>query len=134
MGQDTLVIDEGEKDAGTELIERISETWPVKLAFWLKPTDSDQSFLYIAAEGIDDSNIDRGYQEVLRRAKELRAPYFDPFVVKLIKSDDPLARAVMEVHRRFPERLTVNFNGRNLGGMSIEGAYLYPLRDTSSVS
>jgi hypothetical protein len=45
MGQGSLVIDEGEKDAGTELIDRISETWPVKSAFWLKPTDSDQRYL-----------------------------------------------------------------------------------------
>ena len=40
MGQDTLVIDEGENDAGSELIGRISETLPVKLAFWLKPTEN----------------------------------------------------------------------------------------------
>jgi len=134
MGQSTLVIDEGEKDAGTDLIDRISETWPVKLAFWLKPADSGQWFLYIAAEGIDDSNVDRGYKEVLRRVKEMRTPYFDPFQVKLIQGDDPLARAVMEVHQRYPGSLAINYNGRNLGGMSIEGAYLYPLPNTSPVN
>ena len=91
MGQGTLVIDEGEKDAGAELIDRISETLPVKLAFWLKPAESDQWFLYIAAEGIDDSKIDQGYEEVLRRIKEMRTPGFDPFRVKPMRRDDPLA-------------------------------------------
>jgi hypothetical protein len=134
MGQGTLVIDEGEKDAGAELVDRISETWPVKLAFWLKPTDSDQWFLYIVAEGIDDSSVARGYEEVLRRVKELRTPYFDPFQVKLIQDDKPLARAVMEVHQRYPGNLAINYAGRYLGGMSIEGAYLYPLPNTSSVN
>jgi hypothetical protein len=134
MGQGTLVIDESEKDAGTELIDRISVTWPVKLAFWLRPADSDQWFLYIAAEGIDDSNKDRGYKEVLRQVKELRTPYFDPFQVKLIRGDHPLAVAVMEVHKRYPESLAINYNGRYLGGMSIEGAYLYPLPSISSVN
>jgi hypothetical protein len=40
MGQGTLVIEEGEKDAGRELIDRIGETRPVQLAFWLKPAES----------------------------------------------------------------------------------------------
>ena len=54
MGQSTLVIEQDEKDAGTELINRIGETWPVQLAFWLKPSESNQRFLYLVAEGIDD--------------------------------------------------------------------------------
>ncbi|MFI5459631.1 MAG: hypothetical protein ACHRXM_29760 [Isosphaerales bacterium] len=134
MDQGTLVIEEAEKDAGRDLIDRISETRPVKLAFWLKPAESGKWFLYIAAEGIDDSNVDRGYKEVLRRVKEMRTPYFDPFQVKLIQGDNPLARAVMEVHQRYPGSLAINYKGSYLGGMSIEGAYLYPLPNTSPVN
>jgi hypothetical protein len=133
MGQATLVIDEGEKDAGAELIDRMSERWPVKLAFWLKPADGDQWFLHIVAEGIDDSNIKQGYEEVLRLALEMRTPYLDPFQVKLIKGEGPLARAVMQVHQRYSGRVAINYSGSYLGGMSIEGAYLYPVRDSSSV-
>jgi len=40
----------------------------------------------------------------------------------------------MEVHHRYPGTLGINFNGRNLGGMSIEGAYLYPLANASPVN
>ena len=93
------LLDEGEKDAGAELIDRISETWPVNLAFWLKPADFDKWFLYIAAEGIGDSNLGQGYEEVLRRVKEMRTADVDPFREKLIKGDGPLARAAMEVAR-----------------------------------
>ena len=132
MGQATLVIEE--KDAGKDLIDRMGEIWPIQVAFWLKPAESSQWYLYIVAEGIDDSNVDRGYREVLRRVQDMQTPYLDPFQVKLIKADDPLARAVMEVHHRYPGRLGINYNGRNLGGMSIEGAYLYPLSNTSPVN
>jgi hypothetical protein len=132
MGQATLVIEE--KDAGKDLIDRIGEIWPIQVAFWLKPADSSQWYLYIVAEGIDDSNVDRGYREVLRQIQDMQTPYLDPFQVKLIKADDPLARAVMEVHHRYPGRFGINYNGRNLGGMSIEGAYLYPLSNTSPVN
>ena len=134
MGQDSLVIDDGEKDAGEELVHRISETWPVKLAFWLKPADGDQWFLYIVAEGIDDSIIRQGYKEVLRRVQEMRTPYFDPFQVKLIRADHPLALAVAEVLQRYPVGPAINYNGRYLGGMSIEGAYIYRLPHVSPAS
>jgi len=134
MGQGTLVIEEGEKNAGRDLIDRIGKTRPVQLAFWLKPAESRQWYLYIVAEGIDDSNVDQGYREVLRHFQEMpTTPYLDPFQVKLIQDDDPLARAVMEVHRRWGGWHPINYNGRNLGGMSIEGAYLYPLPNTSPV-
>ena len=43
-------------------------------------------------DGSLTASVDRGYKEVLRRVKEMRTPYFDPFQVKLIQDDDPLAR------------------------------------------
>jgi hypothetical protein len=81
--------------------------------------------------GVDDSNIDQGYKEVLRRVKEMRTPYFDPFQVKLIRGDHPLALAVAEVLQRYPVGSAINYNGRNLGGTSIEGAYIYRLPHVS---
>jgi hypothetical protein len=39
----------------------------------------------------------------------------------------------MEVHQRYPGGLAINFHGHYLGGLSIEGAYLYPLPNVSSV-
>jgi hypothetical protein len=129
MGQGALVIDEGEKDAGGKLIDQFSKKWPVKAAFGVKPSDADQWSLYIAAAGIDDTNIGQGYKEVLRLIKKLQTPYFDAFQVRLVKSDDPVVRAVMEVHERYARVKVspIHYNGRYLGGMSIEGAYLYPL-------
>jgi hypothetical protein len=136
MGQDALVIDEGEKDAGAALIDQFSKAWPVQTAFWVKPSDSERWFLYIAAAGIDDSNVDEGYKEVLRLIQKLQTPYFDAFQVKLVKSEDPLVRAVMDVHKRYARVKVspINYKGRYLGGMSIEGAYLYPLSNISSVN
>jgi hypothetical protein len=136
MGQGTLVIDEGEKDAGANLIDQFSKTWPVQTAFWVKPSDGDRWFLYIAAAGIDDLNIDLGYKEVLRLIKEMHTPYFDPFQVKLVRSDDPLVCDVMDLHKRYARVKVspINYNGRYLGGMSIEGAYLYPLPNISLVN
>jgi hypothetical protein len=105
-------------------------------AFWVKPSDSERWFLHIAAAEIDDSNVDEGYKEVLRLMKNLQTPYFDAFQVKLVKSEDPLVRAVMELHQRYARVKVspIHYNGHYLGGMSLEGAYLYPLPNISSAN
>ena len=130
------MIDEGEKEAGAKLIDQLSKKWPVKTAFWVKPSDRDQWFLYIAAAGIDDSNIRRGYKEVLRLLKKMQTPYLNAFQVNLVNSEDPLVRAVMDVHQRYRgvKVSAVKYNGYYLGGMSLEGAYLYPLPNISSAN
>jgi hypothetical protein len=136
MDQDTFVLDDDKRDGGAELIDRFSKKWPVQTAFWVKPSDRDRWFLYIAAAGIDHSNIREGYEEVLRLVKTMRGPYFDPFQVNLVESEDPLVSDVMELHRRYAQvKLSpTNFNASYLGGMSIEGAYLYPLPNISSAN
>jgi hypothetical protein len=134
MAQSTLVIEDGEKEAGQELIDRLGKIRPVQVAFWLKPAERSRWYLYLVAEGIDDSNVHQGYKEVLRLLQEMQTADIDPFQVRLIKAGDPLVRAVMDVHRRYPGRGGINYSGWNLGVMSIEGAYLYPLSNASPVN
>lgn len=71
-----------------------------------------------------------------RVVKKMQTPSFDAFRVRLVKTDDPLVCDVMELHKRYA-RVRVSpttYNGRYLGGMSIEGAYLYPLPTISLVN
>ena len=44
----------------------------------LKPAESGQWNLYIAADGIGGLNLDEGYREVLRLVGEMPSPYLDP--------------------------------------------------------
>ncbi|MGC8644311.1 MAG: hypothetical protein ACP5XB_30995, partial [Isosphaeraceae bacterium] len=61
-------------------------------------------------------------------------PHIDAFQVIFLRPDHPLARDVFEVHQKFHSGGAINYNGWYLGGMSIEGAYLYPLPSPSSVT
>ena len=124
MDPNTLVTEE--TDAGAELVNQFDKSMPVKVSFWLKPADGGQWYLYIASDQITDGNLDQGYREVLRLAKHHPSPYLDPFRVKLIPATDPLAEAALEIHRRFPGVLATRLGGRNFGGSSVEGAYIYP--------
>ncbi len=130
MDQVPLVIEE--KDAGAELVRRFHETMPVKAAFWLQTEASSQWYLYIASEAIDDTTLDRGYREVSQLTRSMPTPYLDPFHVKLIGADHPLARAALDIHRRYPGSSATNFDGMSFGGIGVEGVYIYPSTITES--
>lgn len=124
MDQNSLVTEE--TDAGADLISQFDKTFPVQAAFWLKPTEASRWYLYIASDRINDNSIGSGYGEVIRLTQMKPTPYLDPFQVKLIPIDDPLARAAIEFHDRYPGRPATRLRGGTFGGLSIDGAYIYP--------
>lgn len=126
MDQGPLVIEE--IDAGAELIREFNKYAPVSVAFWLKATDDDRRYLYIASDQITDDNFDLAYGEVLRIVQNITSVYIylDPFRVKIVSTDDPLAQAALEIIQRFPGRLATQYGGRFFGGMTVDGVYIYP--------
>lgn len=125
MDQTPLVMDEIE--AGKELIRRLHAYQPVKAAWWMRETEDAGRYLYVALEGLTADNTNAAYDEVLRIAKEVKDHYIDPFRVNLVSPDDPVARAVLEVYRRYPGRVPPRFNGSILGRVAADEAYVYPL-------
>lgn len=124
MDQGPLVIEE--TDAGAELVREFDKYEPVKVAFWLKASDKEHRYLYIASDRIDGNNIDVAYGEVLSLTNRLKSPYLDPFRVKLISAKDPLAKAAVEINKRFPSRMATRFGGKSFGGVSVDDVYIYP--------
>ena len=78
-----------------------------------------------AGEQIGDETIRAAYGEVLRLNKKLADPNFDPFRVKLISLDDPLAKAAREIYRGRPWNIPTRFHGRIFGGTSTDEVYIY---------
>lgn len=124
MDTNPLVIEE--IDGGAELIRRFQESMPVEAAFWLNPSEEGRWALYIASPQMNVANYDLGFAEILRLVREMRTPHIDPFQVRLIGSDDPLAKAAMEINRKFPGPVPTRFRGKNFGGIPVEEVYIYP--------
>jgi hypothetical protein len=124
VDQGPLVIEE--IDAGAELAREFDKYEPVTVAFWLKAGDEDYRYLYLASDRIDDTNFDVAYGEVLRLADKMQSIYLDPFRVKLINADHPLAKAAVEINHRFPARIASRFGATTFGGISVEEVYIYP--------
>ena len=124
MDQGPLVMQE--IDAGAALVREFDKYAPVQVAFWLKASDREYRYLYIASERIDDTNIDVAYGEVLRLANQLQSAYLDPFRVKLVSAEDPLAKAAVQINKHFSSRTATRFGGRSFGGISVDDVYIYP--------
>ena len=124
MDQDSLVIEE--TDAGAELVRRFHSYMPVEAAFWIRSVDDGHWTLYVVSKEIDEKTYDLGYGEVLRLVQEMKTPYIDPFQVRLLRGDDPLALAALEIHRRYPGNMATRLGGREFGAIAVEGAYIYP--------
>jgi hypothetical protein len=113
-------------DAGARFLVEFQKYASVQAAFWLKESDNGEWSLYVASDQINDDNFDVAYGEVLRIAGELRDPHFDPFQVKVLGADDPLAKAALDIQRRYPGPLAARFHGQTFGGLSVEEVYIYP--------
>jgi hypothetical protein len=125
MDQGPLVIEQ--IDAGATFLGEFGKRAAIAAAFWLKASEEDLWYLYVASDEFNAKNLDVAYGEVLRIAGQMQNPYFDPFQVKLIKRSHPLAKAALEMLQRFPGRMATRLHRRNFGGMSADEVYIYPI-------
>ena len=115
-----------EIEAGARLAREFSRYASVKVAFWLKASDEDHRYLYLASDQIDDTNFDLAYGEVARLAKKYRSPFFDPFRVKVIGGNVPLAQAAEDINKQFPAQIPTRLRGQMFGGIFVDDVYIYP--------
>jgi hypothetical protein len=114
------------KDAGAEFVQKMESSFPLSVAVWGRSDETGRWNLYIASDQITDQNFDIAYGEVLRVASEMNSPMFDPFEVKIIFMDDPLAKFVTDLHQRHPVKLATWFRIGSLTGLSVDKGYIYP--------
>jgi hypothetical protein len=127
MDQATLV--DMQIEDGKRLIDRlVEEGIGVTAAGWLRGAEDGQWFLYIATPLVDDEGATRkAYARVNAVIRQMPPPFWvDPMEVKLIGPNDPVAKALQSIHRHYPGNSSIRYGEGRLGGMTIEGAYVYP--------
>jgi hypothetical protein len=138
MDQDAVVSDQTE--SGKRLIEALAAAeFDVRVAFWAKPTDEGKWYLYLASPIVDDQGPTEAYRFVHRILRKTPDVWIDPFEIKVIGMNDSLSEAALEVMKpRVPDSPfairnprpypgMTRLGGATLGGVSIDGAYIYPL-------
>jgi hypothetical protein len=124
MGEHLLVNEH--IDAGAEFVRSFNDYVPVSVACWVNPADAETWYLYVASDQIDDRNILDAYGEVHRRLAAGQIPWLNMFQVKLVSSSDRVARDAIRIRDRFPTPVPTRYQESSLGGLAIDGAYIYP--------
>lgn len=137
MAQDTLVREQIE--GGQELITELAANgFDVTVAFWAKESDSGLWSLFLASPAIDQIGLAKAYQTVHTAVRRMPDRRIDPFEIKLVRASEPIAHDALRVMTPVaPDsqfavqpppyyRTPTYYNGASLGGIGIDGAYIYP--------
>jgi hypothetical protein len=137
MGSDALVMDE--LDNGRKLIEQlIQDGFDIHLAFWVKETYAGQWFLYLASPMVESPGPTAAYRLVLPIVDRMPELGIDPFSIKLVGLNDSMTTAARKALRSpasdhppgtRPVRTNQGmsrYDGSSLGGVDIDGAFIYP--------
>lgn len=124
MGQGVLVTEDTE--AGAELVRRLDRFTPVKAAGWVKDVEKSNWHLYMASDAFDGETLRPAYAEVMKLAAELPGPEFDPFLVNLVPTRDPIARDLLGLYQEYPGLTATHLGATYFGGRVVDGVYVYP--------
>jgi hypothetical protein len=133
MDQDLLVTEQTEQ--GEELIKALdAKGFEVRVAYWAKPTEDAKWFLYLASPYVDLHGTGKAYRFVYAVLRETPGLEF-PMEIRVVRTDDSTASAALELMKpkvpvspfavSNPSRFPVRYGGSKLGGLDIEGAYVY---------
>ena len=137
MDQDAVVNEQAE--SGKRLIAAVEANgFEVRVAFWAKLTDEGNWYLYLASPFVEENGGRAAYGVVLEVLRKQPDIWIDSFEIRVIGLKDTLAKAALEVVRprgsdsQFavknprPYPGLTRFGGASLGGVSIDGAFIYP--------
>ncbi len=124
MDQATLV-DKQIEEGGQVIAELHRCGFDVTAACWLKSSEDSQWFFYIASTEVDRVGLVAAYRVVYLTIQRMQHLWLDPFEVKLIGGNNPIAKDIVDFQKRYPARIPTRFRGTRLGAVSVDEAYIY---------
>jgi hypothetical protein len=121
MDQGPLVKDR--IDAGNRFLREFDKFAPVVGAFWVKGDENGRWDLYVVSDGINETNYDLAYGEVIRIAGEMKDRDFDPFRVRLVRISDPIVSAVAAASAGRPPKIPFTIREMSLGTIRADEVY-----------
>jgi hypothetical protein len=128
MDQETLVkerIDDGKK-----VVDQLPGLgFEVTAALWIQAIDDGEWRFYLISPVVETVGLTAAYGKLHTAIRAMPPSRIDPLEVRLLGPSDPVARDVLAIYQCFPQSrgYATWWQGKHLGGVNIEGAYLYPL-------
>ena len=134
MDRTTLVSDLTED--GKRIVEQLPQSgFEVTAAFWLKKAEDGQWYFYVVSPLAENEKLSHAYSRLFTLIRQMPEPHWiDPLEVRLIGPSHPIAKDVFAIHNSASgaKGLPIRWGGTQLGNVSVEGAYIYPLPATVS--
>ena len=123
----TGLLVENYVDAGQQFLDALrSSGFDVTTAFWVRTSEDDLWFLYIASPAADKGSLAKVYSEVYRILQALRSSWVSESDVKLIGASNPITLDVIRLRDNWPGTSIVKRDGLQLGSMFVEEVHIYP--------
>lgn len=127
MGPELLVDNRIEE--GRQLLAELTRSgFDVSVAFWAKMAEENLWLLYIGSTSVEPSRIGDAYRALYACLSKIPDPVLSLSEVQLLQANDPIAKDAIAARDRQPGRLPVRVQGKRLGNLLIEDAYIYPKR------
>jgi len=78
------------------------------------------------SKAVDEKGVAAAYRAVHPVLRQMPVPWFSLSELKLVGVADPVAADVLDIRRRFPDKVPTHTRRPYLGDMAIEEAYVYP--------
>jgi len=123
-----LLVDERIEDGRKLLSALTAMAFDVTAAFWVRTSGEGLWFLYIASPTVRGQVAD-AYRAVYSALSQLQTPSLTLSEIKLVEPTNPIAADAITIRDRYAARIPTRYNGKRLGGLEIEEAYIYPRTD-----
>lgn len=135
---DTAALVGAHIDEGQRLVGALArDGFEVAAAFWVKIRDAEGDVrwdLYIVSRLVDEQGLLSGYRAVHRALSQIPDPSLSVTEIKLVGPAKPEAKGVMELVKRYRNRLPVHIPCAPHGDVEMEEVYIYaPMEGDSMV-
>jgi hypothetical protein len=121
---DTATLVDERIDEGKRLLDQLRGSgFDVAVAFWALTSWDGLWFLYIASPLVDTAGLAEAYRKVLGELSRSQVRWVSSSDIKLIGSANPIALDAIAYQG---DALRTRYEGRKLGSLIVEEAYIYP--------
>ena len=104
----------------------VQKKFEVVVACWVKTSEEDDWFLYVASGEVDKKGLAEAYREAYRALEVLDTPWITASQLKLVRSDDPIVADVKETQYLLTAAFPTISHRPQLGDLSTQEVYIYP--------
>jgi hypothetical protein len=129
---DTETLVERQIDDGRRLTDLLVQKGvDVTAAFWVKTSEDDIWFLYIATEAVDKKGLAAAYRDVYGVLRSIEGICISTSDIKLIGKNNPITLDILRLSQQNPAGTPTRYRrSYSIGAIAIEELFIYPTPET----